>query len=463
MKIKNIILGIAVLAMASCGTLKDYDRSTQVAELNTQGLFGDAESGDSLGLGDLKWREIFTDPTLQNLIERVLKQNTNMVNADLQIQEIQYALTATKLAFLPSISLSANGNTSRPWDPYNRMEYNNNLGYGVSLTMGWQNVNFLQLRNAKKGAQISLQQMRFAQQAIQASLVANTATLYYTLAQLDQQLILMQQTQANWAEYLKMERLLMDAGQANTAVVASIEGTYWSICQSVVTLKDNIRVVENQITSLLGDNPGHISRTALDSFTAPAIVTTGAPVSILSRRPDVRVSEMKLAKAFYDMNSAKAAFYPSLTLSATGQFTNSLGTSVINPGVMIGNAVASLAQPIFANGKIRAQYKISKAELEIAKNNFINDVVTAGNEVNTAMVQVKSAQELRTLIDNQVKAMETAYDANRKLYASSAANYLNVITAHNNLLQAQMTQISNRMDAIRATVKLYQALGGGAE
>lgn len=460
-KIMTIVLAAATLC--SCGTLSNYKRDKVVPEVSTEGIYGDAQSGDSLGLGDLAWREIFTDPTLQSLVERVLAQNPNMENADLQLQQIGYALTASKLAFVPSITLSANGAVTRPWDPYNRMEFDNSKTYGATLTLGWQNVNFLQLRNAKKGAEISREQMQYARQAVQAALVANTATLYYTLAQLDEQLQLMEQTKSNWAEYLRMERLLMDAGQANQAVVASIEGTYWGICQSVVTLGDNIRIVENALSTLLNETPGHITRTALDTFRAPQLVATGLPISILSRRPDVRIEELKLAKAFYDRNAAKASFYPSLSLSASGQFTNSLGAGVINPGVMIGNAVAALAQPLFANGRITAQYKISKAEVEIAKNNFVAKVIEAGNEVNTAMVKVKSAEELRGLIDKQVNAMNDAYNANYRLYSSSMANYLNVITAHNNLLQARMTQISNRMECIEATITLYQALGGGTK
>ena len=306
------------------------------------------------------------------------------------------------------------------------------------------------------------EQARAAKQAVQASLVSTTATMYYTLAQLDAQLNLMEQTKANWAEYLKMQKLLMDAGQANTAAVASIEATYWSISQSVVTIKDNIRILENQMSTLLNESSAKISRTSLASFQQPAIVTTGAPVSILARRPDVRIAEMALASAFYDVNQAKSAFYPSLTLSAVGSFTNGSQAN-INPGAFIGQALAALAQPIFMNGRLVATLKISKAQMEIAANDFSNAVISAGNEVNTAMLKVHSAEELREMIDKQVQAQETAYNATKKLFAGSSANYLNVITAHNNLIQAQMTQISNRMEAINATIELYLALGGGAE
>ena len=465
MKKNIIILSLAALTLTGCGVTKTYNREKVAQPIETENLYGDAQSGDSLGLGDLKWRELFTDPTLQALIERVLAQNTNMKNADLSIQQVEYALKAAKLAFAPSIALTANGSVSKMWDPYDRAAYSNipnSKPYNIGMTLGWQQVNFLQLRNAKKGAEMTVEQARAAKQAVQSSLVSNTALMYYTLAQLDEQLVLMKQTKANWAEYLKMQKLLMDAGQANAAAVASVEATYWSICQSEVTISDNIRILENQLSTLLNEPSAKIQRNSLRSFVKPSIIETGAPISILSRRPDVRIAEATLASAFYKVNEAKSAFYPSLTLSATGTFTN--GTqATINPGAFIGQAIAALAQPIFQNGRLVANLKISKAQMEIEANDFTNTVISAGNEVNTAMLKVRSAEELRVMIDNQVNAQQTAYDATRKLFADSPANYLNVITAHNNLIQAQMTQISNRMESINATVELYLALGGGIQ
>lgn len=465
MKKNIIILTLAALSLTGCGVMKSYNRDKVAQPIEIEDIYGDAQSGDSLGMGDMKWRELFTDPTLQTLIEKVLAQNTNIKNADLALQQVEHALKAAKWAFAPSIALTANGNISKMWDPYERIGYSNlpdSKPYSIGLTVGWQQVNLLQLRNAQKGAEMNREQARAAKQAVQASLVSNTAIMYYTLAQLDEQLVLMKQTKANWSEYLKMQKLLMDAGQANTAAVASIEATYWSICLSVITIEDNIRILENQMSTLLNEPSAKISRTSLSTFHAPKLIETGAPLSILSRRPDVRMAEMALASAFYDVNQAKAAFYPSLTLSATGTFTNGQQAN-INPGAIIGQALAGLAQPIFQNGRIVASLKISKAQMEIKANDFTNAVISAGNEVNTAMVKVHSAEENREFIDNQVKALETAYTATRKLFDSSSANYLNVITAYNNLIQAQMTQISNRMEAINATVELYLALGGGTE
>lgn len=465
MKKNIIILSLAALSLTGCGVMKNYDREEVAQPIDIETLYGDALSGDSLGLGDLQWREFFTDPTLQSLIERVLAQNTNIKNADLAIQQVNYALKAAKWAFAPSVALTANGTISKMWDPYNRSNYSDQPSskpYSVGLTVGWQQVNLLQLRNAKKSTQMSLEQARATKQAVQASLVSNTASLYYTLLQLDEQLILLKQTKANWAEYLKMQKLLMEAGQANIAAVSSVEATYWSILQSISTVEDNISILENQLSTLLNEPAQKIKRSSLNSFVSPKIIATGAPISILSRRPDVRMAEMALASSFYDVAQAKSSFYPALTLSATGVFSNGT-TAAINPGAIIGQAVAGLAQPIFQNGILSATLKVSKAQMEIAANNFSNAVVSAGNEVNIAMKMIKATEEDQVFLENQVKALDTAYEATRKLFAGSNANYLNVITAHNNLIQAQMNQISNRMDIISYTIELYLALGGGAE
>ncbi len=303
--------------------------------------------------------------------------------------------------------------------------------------------------------------MKWVKQAVQAQLVVSVASLYYNLAMLDEQLAMMELYRDNWATYLDMERKLMDAGRANTAAVASIEATYWSICTSVVSLKDNITILEANLSTLMGESAHGIERQGLATFQAPQRLNTGLPLRLLSRRPDVRQAELTLASAFYDVNAARSAFWPSISISATGEYTNSVGTSIINPGMLIGAAVASLTQPIFANGRLRAQLKVSKLEMEAAENEFRQAVVAAGNEVQTALVELHSAQELGGLLAQQVKSLSTALDATQKLYAFSSTNYLNVITAQNSLIAAQMDFISNRMDAVSAVIALYQALGGG--
>lgn len=459
-KIFTICLAAAMLS--SCGLYKSYQRPSEV---KTDGIYGDAQSDTDKSMGDIKWREFFTDPNLQELIEKGLTQNSDMLNADLKIQEVEYALKCAKLAYIPNIYFNPSGNVSKLYDPYGRTDYkssNANWTYNFPVSMNWQIGSIGNLRNSKKKAEITCEQLTNAKQAIQAALVSNIASLYYNLCMLDEQLAITCQTRDNWSKYLSMQKQLMQAGQSNLAAVSSIEATYHSICTGVESLESNIRYMENTMGTILGETGSKVKRASLSSFHAPNIISTGAPISLLSRRPDVKAAELALASAFYSKNIAKSSFYPSLTITGNGQYTNSAG-AIVNPGVMIGTLLANIAQPIFQNGRLRAQYKISKNEMEIAQNDFQQAVIAAGNEVNTAMVAVHDAEAQRDLYAKQVASLETALSATEKLYATTSSNYLNVITAQNSLLQAQMSQISNRMEAINATIDLYQALGGGTE
>lgn len=258
--------------------------------------------------------------------------------------------------------------------------------------------------------------------------------------------------------------MLFDAGQANKASVASTEANYWAISANVLELEHSIKEVENAISTLCGETPSHIERGTLASFRAPAVCTTGMPIGLLSRRPDVKQAELALASAFYNKNIAKAAFYPSLNISANGQYTNSLtGVGIINPGGLILAAVASLTQPIFQNGKLRAAYKNSKAELEIATIGFQQTLLDAGSEVNNAMAAIHTSQAKKAYLANQVKSLEDAVDATQKLWDLTSINYLQILTAQSSLLSAQLTQVANDYQLISSTIELYQALGGGAD
>lgn len=445
--------------LSSCALYKNYERP---ADIITDGIYGDMQTAGDNSLGDLSWRDIFTDPLLQNLIERGLQQNTNMKNADLRIKEADYALKCAKLAYIPNFYFKPSGTVGKTWDPYDRNDYAAVKTYSLPVTMSWQIGSIGSLRNNKKKAEVTRDQLRNAKQAIQAQLVASIASMYYNLAMLDEQLVLTEQTEQNWGKYLQMQKQLMDAGQSNLAAVASIEATYYSIQTSALSIENSIHAIESALATLLGETQSEVQRGSLASFQTPAVCSTGLPISILDRRPDVRDAELKLAAAFYDKNIAYSSFFPQINLSATGQFTNSVG-AVVNPGIFIGQAVASLAQPLFENGRIRAQYKISQAEMEIATNDFQQAIIKAGNEVNLAMDDIYVSREMQGLIDKQAESLSKALDATEKLYANTGTNYLNVITAQNSLLSAQMSQIANRMDAIRATIDLYQALGGGAQ
>ena len=465
--IRFIAIAVATLSLSSCGLYKNYERPE---DITVEGIYGRALSGDSLGLGDLSWREVFTDPQLQAIIERGLAQNANMRQADLRIQEAQNNLRAAKLAFLPSLTLAPQGTISGMWDPSNRPEYKSVMGngatktYAIPLALNWQADCFGQLRNAKKGSEVAVENMQAVRQAVQTAVVANIATLYYTLCMLDEQLRISIETRDNWQKNLEVTRLLMKAGQSNKAAVASTEANYWAICASIVEIKDQITRTENTLANLIGEVPHSFERSTLASFRKPELCVTGVPISILSRRPDVRQAELALAAAFYGKNQARASFYPALNISATGQYTNSLGSLVVNPGGIIAALVGSLTQPIFAQGKIRAAYKNALAEQEVAKIGFQQTVLDAGYDVSSSMARIRVFSAEQEFIDKQVESLTDAVEATQALMKNTnQVNYLNVLTAQSGLLQAQIGQVTNQFNVISGVIALYQALGGGAE
>lgn len=456
MKRQLLILTIAGLGLASCNVMTNYERP---ADLQTDGLYGTAQTGtDTLGLGARAWREFFTDPTLQQLIQRALTQNTSMRQTDLQIQETQQYLKVSKLAYIPSLVFTPQGQLSSfDWSSPSKT-------YSLPLTASWQIGSFGTLRNAKKSAEVAVEQVHTVRMAVQQSLVANVANLYYTLCMLDAQLAIAESTSKNWHESLDLTRKLMEAGRSNKAAVAQTEANVYSVDASVLDLKEGITEAENALCAIMGEAPHHIERTSLGSFQAPAI-QTGLPLALLQNRPDVRQAELKLANAFYAVNSAKAAFYPALTISGTLGFTNSAGAAVVNPGKFIWNALGQLVQPIFQNGRLRAQKKVAELQQEEAKLAFQQSLVDAGNEVNTALSQLQNAMGKRQLINSQIEALGSAVQATQALYennVSRSVNYLNVLTAQTGLLNAQLSLVSNQYAAVQATIQLYQALGGGS-
>lgn len=456
------IIALSAMLLSSCSLFKKYERPVDVT---TDNLFGEAENGAD-GLAALQWRELFTDPTLQELIEHTLQNNVSIKKAELSIKELEEGLRCAKLAYIPSLAFAPSGTISggHMWNNGTDNAMNVSKTYQLPISASWQIGQPGYLLNNKRKAKVQLETTRIARQAAQTNLVAGVANLYYTLAMLDQQLALSQQTRQNWQQMLDKSRKLYDAGQNNAAGLASTEANIYSIDANIVDLKHSIHELQNTLAALSGETPHPITRAALSSWQTPAHVETGVPALLLSRRPDVRLAEQALAEQFYSVNIARSQFYPSLTLTGSASWTNMLGQSILNPGAIIGSGVASLAQPIFTNGRLTAQLRVSKMEMEKAKMDFQQKLIDAGAEVNTAMAKVKSADAKKELLAKQVEAMKRAADATEKLMQNSNQyNYLNVLTAQTNLLSCQMGEIANQMESIQATIELYQALGGGAE
>ena len=455
----------ATPADGGVGTRPVASANTAVAPATNDEVSAAVDNTDTTSIADIAWRDFFTDPYLQNLIDSVLSRNANMRMAFLRVEEAEASLKAAKLAFLPSVNMPLSGSISGQGtsaDPYT---------YQFPLSASWQADLFGGLRNAKKQAQAALLKTKAYQQAVRTSLIANTAMLYYQLLTLDSQLRVYQLTQQNWAENLETTRALMQAGVCNTAAVAQSEGNYYRICASIPDLKQQIHETENKICALLGCTPQKIERGAASdtAFGAASGVFSpraeslrvGIPLSLLSKRPDVMQAEQTLAQAFYITNAVRASFYPSITLSGLVGFSGKSGEHSFNLGSLIWNAAASLAQPLFQRGKLRSQLKIAKAQQEEAKISFQQTLLEAGIEVNNALSLVQTTREKSLFYGQQIASLETAVESTQLLMQNSSTNYLSVLTAQQTLLSAQLTALSNRLSEWNAVVTLYRALGGG--
>ena len=306
-----ITLAVSSVMLSSCGIYSKYKPATEVPE----NLYGQETvvTEDTVTLGSMNWREVFTDPQLQTLIEQGLQNNTDYLSAQLRVEEAEATLLSAKLAFLPSFAFSPQGTVSS-FDSHKATQT-----YSVPITASWELDIFGKMRNAKKQAQALYAQSQDYRQAVRTQLIAGIANTYYTLLMLDAQLEISEQTASSWKETVNSTRALMNAGMADEAAVSQMEATYYSICTSVLDLKEQLNQVENSLALLLAETPHIIQRGKLEGQQLPEDFSVGIPVHLLSNRPDVRVAERTLESAFYATNQARSAFYPSITLSGDGR------------------------------------------------------------------------------------------------------------------------------------------------
>ena len=450
----SIYIAVCAALLSSCGIYTTYHPATEVPEQ----LYGEeVVVSDSSSIASLHWRELFIDPHLATLIEQGLANNTDYLAAGLRVQEAEATLLSAKLAYLPSLALAPQGTLSH-------LEgHKMTKAYSLPATASWEIDLFGKLRNAKRQSQALLAQSKDYQQAVRSQLIAGIANSYYTLLMLDAQLRIAEQTATSWGESARATHALIQAGMTNEAAVAQMEAAYAQVSASVLDLKDQINQVENSLSLLLAETPHRVQRGTLAEQTWPSSLSVGFPVSLLANRPDVRAAERSLEQSFYATNQARAAFYPSITLSGSAGWTNSAGGMISNPAQFVASAVGSLTQPLFAKGQLTGQLKIAKAKQEEASLQFQQTLLQAGAEVNEALVQYQTAQEKRELYAQQVNALQTAYRSTSLLMEHGTTTYLEVLTAQQSLLSAQLTQVANEVTEIQSLIQLYQALGGGAE
>ena len=456
---KIMIFAAVTLLMSSCGLYNKYERP----DVNTTGLVRDVQSAtDTLvsspdnNFGNLPWRDLFTDALLRQHIETALNNNADLLNAALNVKMAEQQLKTSKLAFLPSFAFSPQGTLSS-WDGNTPSKI-----YSLPVQASWSIDLFGNLLSQKRSAQVSLLATKDYQTVVQTNIVCGIANLYYTLMMLDRQLQVVTDMSGLVKETWDMMQMQMNLGRARSTSVQSAEANYYSVLAQAEDLKRQIREMENSFCLLLGE-PGHqVARSTLEEQSLPTEFSTGVGVQLLANRADVHAAEMQLAQCFYNVETARSRFYPSITISGSGAFTNN-GGIIVNPGKWLLSAVGSLVQPIFQQGKIVAGLKVAKYQQEQAFNTWQNAVLKAGNEVSNALVLYNSSAEKSALETKQIAALEKNVEDTKMLYKSSGSSYLEVISAESSLLNARLSKVADDFYKMQAVVNLYQALGGGGK
>lgn len=442
---RTVLIAAAVLTLGSCGLYTKYERpDVSFADSLYRRFPSDA---DTNSLAKLSWTDLFTDPILQNWIRLGIDNNTDLNVARQRIEIAKASLVSAKWALLPGASGSVSGGTP------------GNVTVGVDVS--WEADIFGKLRNTKKSAAAALEESIAYKQAVQSLLVATIAGYYYNLLMLDEKLNTSRHTMNNWEENIRTMEALKRAGKTTEAAVLQAKANKLKIEASVYSLEQTIMEVENEFSALLGIVPMKITRSSLDGQTFPEELCEGVPVQLLSRRPDIRQAEQVLIQKFYLTNAARAAFYPNLTLSGSLGWTNGAGAMVVNPAGLIAGVVGSLVQPIFSRGANKARLKSAQAEQEIALYQFRQAILDAGVNVNDALAKWQTARKRLEVDKRQVIHLRAAVWNTKLLMKRGSTNYLEVLTAQQNLLDAELTEITDTYDKIISVISLYRAIGGG--
>ena len=436
---KIIIVAAAILTLGSCSMYREYERPKLHYLDSLYRRLPDLQ--DSSSIAELSWREFFADTTLQEWIRLGISFNTDLSIARFKVDQAQATLHAARRAFFPSASLSAEAGIN-----------GESMSYSLTPSFSWEADIFGKMTNAKRSAVAAVEQSVAYKQAVQTQLIATIAETYYTLLMLDAQLAVSQRTQKTWEENIRTLEALKMAGKTNEAAVLQAKANMLDVQNSIYVLHKKIFETENAFSSLIGIVPIIIDRGTLESQEFIEHLSGGLPAEILGNRPDVRQAELQLKQAFYATNQARASFYPTVKLDGFIRF---------DPSGFITDLGASLLQPLYARGLNNAQLRRAEAQQKIALYEFRQKLLDAGIEVNNALVALKTAQSMVKIDKRQIVHLQAAVWNTQLLMKHGNTNYLEVLTAQQKLLQAELSEISDRYEEIRSVINLYHALGGG--
>ncbi|MCX2431602.1 MULTISPECIES: efflux transporter outer membrane subunit [unclassified Pedobacter] len=457
----SILIGFTILTLSACVT-KKYERP----QVKSEGLYRDQNTTDTTTMADLPWKTLFSDTTLQSLIQQGINQNLDLKQAIERIRISEATLRQSRAAFLPSLQADVSVTDAKQAAAALNFPAGININletqtYRAQLSTAWEADIWGKLSSAKRSAFATLLQSDAAKRAVQTQLIATIANSYYTLLALDKQLAITEQTIKIRAQDVETMKALKEGAVVNGAAVVQSEANLYAAQVTLPDLKRSIKEAENALNIALAQAPGTVNRTTLDQQVAFSNLQTGVSAQLLQNRPDVIAAEFGFRAAFENTNVAKTYFYPALTLTAAGGLT-SLQLSNFFDNSIFYNLVGGLTQPIFAKGANKARLTTAQANQQIAFYTFQQALLTGGQEVSNALYAYQTAEEKEATRAKQIASLTKAVDFTKELLRySSATNYTDVLTSEQSLLTAQLSGINDRLQKLQSVVNLYRALGGG--
>ncbi|MBE7629753.1 efflux transporter outer membrane subunit [Tenacibaculum piscium] len=459
---KAIIVAIISLTLQSCFVAKDYVRP-EIKE-NDSLYRTDNLATDSISMANISWKNLFTDTYLQQYIEEGLKNNMDVRIAIQQMITAQAYAKQGKAGYLPSINIGANVT-------HQELSKNSQFGaflsntstdqFDISANLTWEADIWGKIRSNKRATQAVYLQSVAGHQAVKTKLIAGIATTYYNLLALDAQLEITKQTILTRESSLATIKALKDAGQVTQVAVDQNIAQFNNAKALQVDIENAIFKTENTLSILLGKTSTSIQRSSLAVQKNDQNITLGIPTNLLRNRPDVIASEYNLIKSFEQTNMAKSSLYPSLKLTATGGLQSLDLDKLFNINSLFANIVGGLTQPLFNQRKLKTQREVAIAQQEKALLEFKKTLLIAGNEVSNTLFSYQSEIKKFEFRKKEVEALRTAEMNSEELLKSGFANYLDLLTARESALRAELNSIDSKRQQLVIVVNLYQALGGG--
>ena len=458
-----ILLGLVTsIGLTSCQVTNKY----KTPEIDTEGLFRDENPTDPTTIADIPWREYFSDPILVGLIQEGLENNHDLKMAVTRIRQAEVALGIAKASYFPDVALVGQVDHSRGsmGDRGKDVLGYQNTKYSLGVSASWELDIWGKLNRQKRAKYAQFLNTQAYHNLIQTSLIANIATSYYTLLALDEQLSITKSTIELLQESTETMQSLMEAGMLNAAAVEQSKSFVYATQVTLPDLESQIWSTENSLSVLLGRKAGRIERSRIADQILIPNMNHGVPTYLLSKRPDVQQAELNFRSAFELTNVARASFYPQIKLTSG---TIGLGATALSnffkPENIFASIIGGLTQPLFARKQLLGNLKISKAQEEEALLNFEKSVLNAGQEVSNILYGYNASLSKNSVRNNQIEALNKSVDYTKELLIAGEANYTEVLNSEQNLLSAQLSQVSDKLEQLQYSVNLYKALGGGIE